>query len=394
MRILKTITIPTFLIVVITVAGLLFINLFFASQVMSAEIQVSLLNPSNGTLLSGEIYASAQTSSAVSKVEFYFIDEVGRFTFTYEGVDAGNNVWDYSWSTDESIDGVYRVHAVAVDANNSTYLSDINRIYVDNAGGSIPDFDQNTNSTPPGNYNVNQNQNTNQNTNINTNENTNFNANQNTNSENANVNIPSNLNLNINGNANSPILTNDNGNTNSNLNAPVSNTPDTDEDGLSDVEEIETGTDQNDPDTDNDGLTDGFEKEHEFNPLIDDNNTPARSPDQKIIQAINGARFAGAEQAIDSDNDGIPDTVEDAFGSNRYDPDTSNDGLTDGFKANNGYTLLADNSGHIVKKKLELPNPELSDIEKTSLTSTVAIFGVLLLIVVIVLVVFRPKKTE
>lgn len=394
MRILKSTTVPTFILIVVTVAGFLFINLFASSQrVAGAGIQVVLLNPSNGTLLSGDIYASAQTSSLVSKVEFYFIDEGGRFTFAYEGADAGNNVWEYTWNTDESIDGVYRVHAVAVDTNNSTYLSDINRIYVDNAGGSIPDFDQNSNSTPPGNYNVNQNENINQNSNVNENENINLNVNENDN-YNTNINTPANLNTNENLNASIP--TNDNSNSNTNLNSPFSNIPipDSDNDGLNDIDEIDAGTDQNDPDSDNDGLTDGFEKERGFNPLINDNNTPARTPDQNIIQAIADARFSGVDQAKDSDNDGLPDAVETAFGSNPYNPDSSGDGLTDGFKANNGYSLIADNSGHIAKKKLELPNPNLSDVEKTSLTSTVAIFGALVVVIVIVLVAFRPKKVE
>jgi hypothetical protein len=396
MKIVKSITLSTFVIFALTISGLLFINLFFASQVIGAEIQVVLINPSHGTLLSGDIYANAQTNSPVSKVEFYFLDEGGRFTFAYEGINIGDNIWEYTWSTDESIDGVYRVHAVAVDSNNSTYLSDINRIYVDNAGGSIPDFDQNSNSTPPGNYNVNQNININQNINTNTNEsineNVNENANTNLNSSNVNSNTPSNVNQNINTNTTIPV--NENINVNNNSNAPVSISPDSDNDGLPDSDEIEIGTDKDDPDTDDDGLTDGFEDEYGFNPLIDDNNTPFRTPNQEIIQAITDARFSGVDKSADSDNDGIPDTVETLFGSDPNNPDTSGDGLTDGFKAQNGYSLLNDNSGHIAKNKLDLPNPELSDVEKSSLTSTVAIFGVLLLIVIIVLVIFRPKKVE
>ncbi|MFA6271479.1 MAG: Ig-like domain-containing protein [Patescibacteria group bacterium] len=406
MKLLKTITLPSLAILLITVCGFLFINLFVAIQADGAEIIVQLTNPPNGSVLSGNIYTSARTSSTVSKVEFYFLDDSGRFTFTYEGVNTGDNSWEYTWSTDESIDGVYMVYAIAVDASNLTYISDINRIYVDNAGGgdSIPDFDQNSNSTPILNYNVNQNENVNvniipnNNTNLdfnsNININTNVNQNQNTNSIIENTNVPANTNLNIIENINYSPPINGNSNLNQNTNTPTIDAPDDDKDGLNNDEETEAGTDENNPDTDNDGLIDGFEEEHGFNPLIDDNNTPARTPDQKIIQAITDARFGGQEQSKDTDRDGLPDVVEIAFGSDPLRPDSSNDGLTDGFKATNGYSLFEDNSEQIAKKQIELPNPNINSVEKGSLTSTIAIFGALVLIIFIVLIVFRPKTLK
>ncbi|MFA6391443.1 MAG: hypothetical protein WCW66_01635 [Patescibacteria group bacterium] len=404
MKIIKAITIPSIFITLFTITGFLFINLFFIIQVNGEEIQVNLHNPQDGALLSGNILASAETNSPAAKVEFYFLDESGRFTFTYEGINVGNNVWEYTWSTDESIDGVYRVHAVAVDANNLTYISDINRIYVDNAGGSIPDFDGNSNSTPIENYNVNQNfnlnsnQNSNANVNQNSNSNLNFNGNenvnQNTNSDNINVNIPINSNFNLNTNTSVPLNINSNSNISTNSNEPIQNSPDKDNDGLTDTEEGEIGTDISNPDSDNDGLKDSFEENHGFSPLIKDNNTPSRTPDQRIIQAIMEATTGGQEKAKDSDLDGIPDVVETAFGSNPYNPDTSGDGLTDGFKAYNGYPLLEDNSGQIAKTKLDLPNPDMPNTEKSSLTTTIAIFGSLILVVFIVLIVFRPKAVK
>ncbi|MFA6524734.1 MAG: hypothetical protein WCT33_00510 [Patescibacteria group bacterium] len=403
MKLLKTITLPSLAILLIAVCGFLFINLFVAIEADGAEVVVQLLNPPNGSVLSGNIYTSARTSSAVSKVEFYFIDESGRFTFTYEGVNIGDNSWEYSWNTNESIDGVYRVNAIAVDANNSTYISDINRIFVDNAGGSIPDFDQNSNSSPIENYNVNQtvniNVNVNQDGNVNSNFNSNLNINinvnqnQNTNSVIENTNVSTNSNININGNTNSslPINSNTNLNQNTNTNTLV---PDDDKDGLNNDEEIEAGTDEDNPDTDNDGLIDGFEDKHGFNPLIDDNDTPTLTADQKIIQAITNARFGDQEQSKDTDRDGLPDSVEITFGSDPFRPDSSNDGLTDGFKANNGYSLIEDNSAQIAKKQIELPNPNIDSVEKGSLTSTIAIFGALVLIILVVLIVFRPKTLK
>lgn len=389
MKLLKKITASSIIFSLISICGFLFVNLFVASQVQGSEIQIQLNNPPNGSILSGNISASAQTNTAVTKVEFYFLEESGRFTFTYNGTNIGSNNWQYTWNTDESIDGVYRVHAIAVDGNNSTYISNINLIHVDNAGNSAPSLDQNTNSTPISNYNVNENPNINTNS-VLINFNTNSNFIDNTNTINTNTQLPINENNNTNYNTNSEIS----GNENLNINSGTGRTenPDDDNDGLTNEEEAEIGTDTKNPDTDNDGLIDGFEKKHGFNPVIDDNNTPANIPDQDIIKSITDAKFGVESSAKDTDLDGIPDSVEITYGTDPYDPDTSNDGLTDGFKAFNGYPLTADNSGHISKKKIDLPNPDIESQEQGSALPTIAIFSTLVLIIVIVLIVFRPKK--
>ena len=91
---------------------------------------------------------------------------------------------------------------------------------------------------------------------------------------------------------------------------------DFDNDGLTNREEDDLGTDQGDPDTDNDGLTDAEEVENAtpgvFDPAVDTDPLDA-----------------------DTDDDGIPDGEERTVGddgviTDPLDPDTDDDGLTDG----------------------------------------------------------------
>ncbi|WP_375761096.1 Ig-like domain-containing protein [Corallococcus exercitus] len=87
-------------------------------------------------------------------------------------------------------------------------------------------------------------------------------------------------------------------------------TVDTDNDGLTDEEEVDLGTNPNDPDSDDDGIPDGIEvKVGGTDPLDDD------SDDDGIID--------GNE---DADHDGIVDADE----TDPKDIDTDDDGLTDG----------------------------------------------------------------
>ena len=120
---------------------------------------------------------------------------------------------------------------------------------------------------------------------------------------------------------------------------------DSDDDGISDGEEIGNGTDPNDADTDGDGIPDGAENTDADNDgLIDSADTD--SDNDGIPDAVE----AGPMPAIpvdtdldgtpdfvdpDSDNDGIPDAVEDsgdtdADGVPDYlDPDSDDDGIPD-----------------------------------------------------------------
>ncbi|WP_455903663.1 DUF4215 domain-containing protein [Microbacterium sp.] len=72
---------------------------------------------------------------------------------------------------------------------------------------------------------------------------------------------------------------------------------DTDDDGLTDDEEAELGTDPNDPDSDDDGLEDGDEvNQHETNPLDDDSDDDGLTDGDEII--VHGT------DPLDADTDG------------------------------------------------------------------------------------------
>ena len=94
---------------------------------------------------------------------------------------------------------------------------------------------------------------------------------------------------------------------------------DTDSDGINDAEELLVhGTSPTSLDTDQDGFSDGVEIQHGTNPL----SAEVFPLQQEVI-------------ALDSDSDGIPDTIEsvqdyDNDGvADKYDLDSDNDGLTD-----------------------------------------------------------------
>ncbi len=101
-------------------------------------------------------------------------------------------------------------------------------------------------------------------------------------------------------------------NTNSSVNTSLTNlSNDSDNDGLTDMEEIIYGTDKDNPDTDGDGYTDGEEVEGGFNP--------------------NGSG------KLDSDGDGLTDEDEEKYGTDKDDPDTDGDGFLDGEEVLNGF---------------------------------------------------------
>jgi hypothetical protein len=92
---------------------------------------------------------------------------------------------------------------------------------------------------------------------------------------------------------------------------------DSDNDGLSDYEEVGIGTDPNDPDTDGDGINDSDEIAQGTDPT---------DPD--------------------SDDDGLDDGEEQAAGTDPNDPDTDGDGVNDGDEITNGSDPL-DPESHI-----------------------------------------------
>lgn len=93
---------------------------------------------------------------------------------------------------------------------------------------------------------------------------------------------------------------------------------DSDNDGISDGDEIANGTDPDDADTDGDGIPDGSENGDSDNDGIDDA-LDTDSDNDGIADAIEAGPTP--DMPIDSDNDGAPDYV---------DRDSDNDGIPDG----------------------------------------------------------------
>ncbi len=128
----------------------------------------------------------------------------------------------------------------------------------------------------------------------------------------------------------------------------VNENVDTDNDGLTDEQELELGTDPNDPGTDGDGLQDGEEMEfYDTDPLDDDTDgdgltdgeeinayntdpTDDDSDDDGLTDGEEINEYHTNPNADDSDEDGIPDGEEVMdYGTDPTDPDTDNDGISD-----------------------------------------------------------------
>jgi hypothetical protein len=103
---------------------------------------------------------------------------------------------------------------------------------------------------------------------------------------------------------------------------------DTDEDGVSDPDELALGTDPEDPDTDGDGYGDQQE--------VNDPDAPHDSDGDGLIDALEPSGQDtdgdGDEDPFDPDDDGdgLPTADELALGTDPLDPDTDGGGLTDG----------------------------------------------------------------
>jgi hypothetical protein len=104
-------------------------------------------------------------------------------------------------------------------------------------------------------------------------------------------------------------------------------TPRPDGDGLTDPEELALGTDPRKRDTDGDKLPDGWEVEHGFDPLV--NNDTDSDPDNDADADPDGDGLTNSEESVlwtdpfdpDSDGDGVTDSGEAAQGADPLDPD-------------------------------------------------------------------------
>jgi hypothetical protein len=110
------------------------------------------------------------------------------------------------------------------------------------------------------------------------------------------------------------------------------NLADTDEDGLTDGEEIaETGTSPLSADTDSDGVLDGDEVAQGSDPLDGLAGAPAgEAPTTEETPATEPSPTGAVGAPGDSDGDGLEDVIEIELGTDPADPDTDDDGSTDG----------------------------------------------------------------
>ncbi|WP_321827067.1 Ig-like domain-containing protein [Maribacter dokdonensis] len=110
---------------------------------------------------------------------------------------------------------------------------------------------------------------------------------------------------------------------------------DPDNDGLTNDEESNLGTDPNNPDSDGDGINDGQEILNSTNPLDDCDSiagTPLGTSDCDLdnLTTDEEASLGTDPNNADTDNDGLTDGEEVDLGTNPNDPDTDGDGINDG----------------------------------------------------------------
>ncbi|MFV1450312.1 Ig-like domain-containing protein [Maribacter sp. HS] len=110
---------------------------------------------------------------------------------------------------------------------------------------------------------------------------------------------------------------------------------DPDNDGLTNDEENNLGTDPNNPDSDGDGINDGQEVLNSTNPLDDCDSiagTPLGTSDCDLdnLTTDEEASLGTDPNNADTDNDGLTDGEEVDLGTNPIDPDTDGDGINDG----------------------------------------------------------------
>jgi hypothetical protein len=106
---------------------------------------------------------------------------------------------------------------------------------------------------------------------------------------------------------------------------------DSDGDGLYDESEAELGTDPKKKDTDNDGLEDGFEVNVSgTDPLLEDTDRDGTSDYDEIYLTQTDPLSPHETPILDTDDDGLPNVIEIALGTDINNPNTDGDRYTDG----------------------------------------------------------------
>ncbi|MCB9690333.1 MAG: DUF11 domain-containing protein [Alphaproteobacteria bacterium] len=105
---------------------------------------------------------------------------------------------------------------------------------------------------------------------------------------------------------------------------------DRDDDGLTDLEELEIGSNPSFPDTDGDGLTDGAEVvTYGTDPLVTDTDGGGAEDGVEVAQGTDPLDPSDDGIFGDSDGDGLTDQEEREAGTDPFDPDSDDDGLSD-----------------------------------------------------------------
>jgi len=148
---------------------------------------------------------------------------------------------------------------------------------------------------------------------------------------------------------------------------------DTDNDGATDGEEVDAGSDPTLVDTDGDSLNDGDELNiHDTSPVLADTDDDRLRDDEEVVVWMSDPRVA------DTDDDGLGDADEVARGTSPINADTDSDTLPDGAEVMAGTDPLkadTDDDGTDDQNDSEPLNPAVSDSAdqsaKTDTTDTV-----------------------
>ncbi len=128
---------------------------------------------------------------------------------------------------------------------------------------------------------------------------------------------------------------------------------DLDSDGLTDLTEVELGTDYERADTDGDGLTDGEEhSDHGTDPLVADTDGDGFTDYEEV-----GYGSDPLDSQADADQDGLTDSQEFAAGTHPLLADTDGDGAPDGWEVREGTDPLTARSADLYAYAFEAGDP-------------------------------------